>query len=36
MAFFWEVVRDEGDGLWGQIDLDSYRTYKLWDLREGT
>lgn len=36
MAFIWEAVRDEGDRLWGQTELNSYLTYKLWDFREGT
>lgn len=35
LALLWEVVRDEGDEFWDrQTDLNSYPTYKLWDLRE--
>lgn len=36
LALIWEVVREEGEGLQGQTDLNSYPTFKLWDLREGT
>lgn len=36
LAFIWEVVRDGGDGHWGQTDLNSYPAYKLGVLREGT
>lgn len=36
LALIWEVGRDEGGRFWGQTELNSYLTYKLWDFREGT
>lgn len=36
LALIWKVVSNEGDGHWGQKDVNSYPAYKLGVLRGGT